>query len=66
MTQSAVTSRMIAVKHVKIDSVKRFEQVRRALEETIPKLNLGVREFSRKGAKAEEGTRPKALDLPGS
>ena len=49
---------MIAVKHVKLESAKRFEKVRRALEETIPKLNPGVREFLRKGdqerAKAEE------------
>ena len=54
---------MIAVKHVKIESVKRFEKVRRALEETIPKLNPGVREFLRKGdqerAKAEEEHAPK-------
>jgi uncharacterized protein (DUF302 family) len=63
MTQSAVTSRMIAVKHVKIESVKSFEEVRRALEETIPKLNPGVREFLRKGdqerARAEEEHGPK-------
>ena len=63
MTQSAVTSRMIAVKHVKIESVKRFEEVRRALEETIPKLNPAVGEFLHKGdqerAKAEEEHGPK-------
>src|SRR6202021_1966429 len=54
---------MIAVKHVKIESVKRFEEVRRALEETIPKLNPAVAEFLRKGdqerAKAEEEHGPK-------
>jgi len=63
MTQSAVTSRTIAVEHVKIESGKKFEEVRRALEETIPKLNPGVGEFLRKGdqerAKAEEEHGPK-------
>jgi hypothetical protein len=58
MTQSTVTSRTIAVDHIKIESGKTFEEVRRALEETIPKLNPGVREFLRKGdqerANAEE------------
>jgi Domain of unknown function DUF302 len=63
MTQSTVTSRTIAVDHIKIESGKTFEEVRRALEETIPKLNPGVREFLRKGdqerANAEEEYRPK-------
>ncbi|MEA2918819.1 MAG: hypothetical protein QOJ15_10900 [Bradyrhizobium sp.] len=35
MTQSTVTSRTIAVDHIKIESGKKFEEVRRALEETI-------------------------------
>jgi uncharacterized protein (DUF302 family) len=63
MTQSTVTSRTIAVEHIKIESGKKFEEVRRALEETIPKLNPAVREFLRKGdqerAKAEEEHGPK-------
>jgi hypothetical protein len=44
MTQSTVTSRTIAVEHIKIESGKKFEEVRRALEETIPKLNPGARD----------------------
>ena len=63
MTQSTVTSRTIAVDHIKIESGKKFEEVRRALEETIPKLNPAVGEFLRKGdqerAKAEEEDGPK-------
>jgi uncharacterized protein (DUF302 family) len=63
VTQSTVTSRTIAVEHIKIESGKKFEEVRRALEETIPKLNPAVGEFLRKGdqerAKAEEECGPK-------
>jgi uncharacterized protein (DUF302 family) len=63
MTQSTVTSRTIAVDHIKIESGKKFEEVRRALEETIPKLNPAVGEFLHKGdqerAKAEEQHGPK-------
>src|SRR3979409_2806249 len=63
MTQSTVTSRTIAVDHIKIESGKTFEEVRRALEETIPKLDPAVGEFLRKGdqerAKAEEEHGPK-------
>jgi uncharacterized protein (DUF302 family) len=63
VTQSTVTSRTIAVEHIKIESGKKFEEVRRALEETIPKLNPAVGEFLRKGdqerAKAEEEQGPK-------
>jgi hypothetical protein len=63
VAQSTVTSRMIAVEHIKIESGKRFEEVRRALEETIPKRNPAVGEFLRKGdqerAKAEEKHSPK-------
>jgi uncharacterized protein (DUF302 family) len=70
MTQSTVTSRTIAVDHIKIESGKTFEEVRRALEETIPKLNPGVRESLHKGdqerARAEEEHGPEAFDLPGS
>jgi uncharacterized protein (DUF302 family) len=63
VTQSTVTSRTIAVEHIKIASGKKFEEVRLALEETIPKLNPAVGEFLRKGdqerAKAEEEHGPK-------
>ena len=69
MTQSTVTSRTIAVDHIKIESGKKFEEVRRALEETIPKLNPAVGEFLDKGDQEREGrrgTRPEAFDLPAS
>ncbi len=63
VTHSTVTSRTIAVEHIRIESGKTFEDVRRALEETIPKLNPAVGEFLRKGdqerAKAEEEHGPK-------
>jgi uncharacterized protein (DUF302 family) len=63
VTQSTVTSRTIAVDHIKIESGKKFEEVRRTLEETIPKLNPAVGEFLHKGdqerARAEEEHGPK-------
>ena len=63
MAQSTVTSQTIAVEHIKIESGKKFEEVRRALEEAIPKLNPAVGEFLRRGdqerAKAEEEHGPK-------
>ena len=63
VTQSTVTARTIAVEHIKIESGKKFEEVRRALEETIPKLNPAVGKFLRKGdqerAKVEEEHGPK-------
>src|ERR1700676_176742 len=61
--QSSVTSRSIAIDHIKIESGKKFGEVRRALEETIPKLNPAVGKFLRKGdqerAKVEEEHGPK-------
>jgi uncharacterized protein (DUF302 family) len=63
VTQATVTSRTIGVEHIKIESEKKFEEVRRALEETIPKLSPAVGEILRKGdqerAKAEEEHGPK-------
>jgi hypothetical protein len=63
MTQSTVTSRTIAVEHIKIESGKSYVEVRRALEGTIPKLNPAVGKFLLKGdqerAKAEEEHGPK-------
>jgi hypothetical protein len=50
VAQSSITSHTIAVEHIKIESGKRFEEVRRALEETIPKLNPAVGEFLRKSS----------------
>jgi uncharacterized protein (DUF302 family) len=63
VAQSTVTSRVIAVEHIKIESKKKFEEVRLALEEAIPRLNPAVGEFLRKGdrerAEAEEQHGPK-------
>jgi uncharacterized protein (DUF302 family) len=63
VTQSTITSRVIAVEHIKIESKKKFQEVRVALEEAIPRLNPAVGEFLRKGdrerAKAEEEHGPK-------
>jgi uncharacterized protein (DUF302 family) len=63
VTQPTVTSRMIAFEHIKIESGRKFDEVRRALEETIPKLNPAVVEFLSNGdqarAKAEEERGPK-------
>jgi hypothetical protein len=63
VTQSTVTSRTIAVEHIKIKSEKKSEEVLRTLEESIPRLNPAVGEFLRKGdqerAKAEEEHGPK-------
>jgi uncharacterized protein (DUF302 family) len=63
VTQFTVTSQTIAVEHIKIVSGKKFEEVLRTLEETIPRLNPAVGEFLRKGdqehAKAEEEHGPK-------
>src|SRR5262245_9053328 len=58
-----VTSRVIAVEHIKIEPTKKFQEVRVALEEAIPRLDPAVGEFLRKGdrerAKAEEEHGPK-------
>jgi hypothetical protein len=63
MTQSIVTSRTISVEHIKIESGKTFEDVRRMLEVTIPKLDPAVGDILRKGdqerARAEEERGPK-------
>src|SRR5262245_40277782 len=56
------------VEHIKIESKKKFQEVRVTLEEAIPRLNPAVGEFLRKGdrerAKAEEehGPRLSILD----
>jgi hypothetical protein len=63
VTQSTVTSRTIAAEHIKIESKKNFEKVRKAFEERIPKLNPAVGDFLRRGdqerATAEEQDGPK-------
>jgi hypothetical protein len=42
MTQAAVTSRTIAVEHIKISSKHSFEEVRQKLEGTPPKYDRNI------------------------
>jgi hypothetical protein len=42
MTQSTVTSRTIAVEHIKIESGKKFEEVRRGLAAAPSLSDLGL------------------------
>jgi uncharacterized protein (DUF302 family) len=62
-TQPAVTSRTIAVEHIRISSGRPFAEVRRKLEGTVPKLDTRIAEALRngdqKGAKEYEENGPK-------
>lgn len=49
MAEPAVTSRTIAVEHIRIASDKPFEDVRRALEEGVPKVDPAIQEILRRG-----------------
>ena len=42
MTQATVTSRTIAVEHIKISSKHSFEEVRQKLEGTLPKYDRNI------------------------
>ena len=42
MKESAITSRTITVEHIRIQSERPFAQVRRKLEELVPKLDLSI------------------------
>ena len=42
--QASVTSRTIAVEHIRISSGRPFAQVRRKLEDTVPRLDTGIAE----------------------
>jgi hypothetical protein len=44
MSQASVTSRTIAVEHIRIASARPFVEVRRKLEDTVPKLDPGIAE----------------------
>ena len=62
-TQAAVTSRTIAVEHIRISSERPFAEVRRKLEDTVPKLDTGIAEVlstgDQKRAKDYEENGPK-------
>jgi hypothetical protein len=64
MTQSTVTSRTIAVDHIKIESGKKFEEVRRALEETIL-LRAGDERVTQVGRYLDETHQPTLLRAAG-
>ena len=53
MTQTTapaiLASRTIAVEHVKISSERSFAEVRRRLEDTLPKLDASIAEVLRSG-----------------
>ena len=48
-TQNFITSRTIAVEHIRISSGRSFVEVRRKLEGTVPKLDSGIAEALRSG-----------------
>jgi uncharacterized protein (DUF302 family) len=47
--QASFASRTIAVEHVKISSQRSFAEVRRRLEDTLPKLDVSITEVLRSG-----------------
>ena len=63
MTQSAVASQTIAIEHIRISSTRSFAEVRRKLEDTVPKLDPGIAEAlshgDQKRAKDYEENGPK-------
>ena len=61
--QASVTSKTIVVEHIRISSDRPFAQVRRKLEDTVPRLDTGIAEVLRSGdqkrAKSYEENGPK-------
>jgi hypothetical protein len=49
MSQVSVTSRTIPVEHIRIASARPFAEVRRKLEETVPKLDPSIAEALARG-----------------
>ena len=43
-TQASITSQTITVEHIRISSELSFAEVRRKLEGTVPKLDIGIAE----------------------
>jgi len=48
-TQGSITSRTIAVEHIRISSARAFAEVRRKLEATVPKLDTSIAEALNNG-----------------
>ena len=69
MTQATVTSRTIAVEHIKISSERSFEEVRQKLEGTLPKydrsIDAALRNGDKKSAKDYEENGPSAVNRGG-
>ena len=63
MTRISVTSRTIAVEHIRISSGRLFAEVRRRLEGAVPRLDIGLAEAlgsgDQKRAKDYEDNGPK-------
>jgi hypothetical protein len=63
MAEAATVTRNIPVEHIRIVSEKPFAEVRRALEETVPRLDPAIQEILRRGdavgAEAYDGFGPK-------
>jgi hypothetical protein len=61
--RASVTSQTIAVAHIRISSGRSFAEVRRKLEDTVPKLDTGIAEAlrsdDRKRAKDYEDNGPR-------
>jgi uncharacterized protein (DUF302 family) len=49
MTQATLTSNLLTVEHIRISSDHSFAEVRRRLEATLPKLDVGIAEVLRSG-----------------
>ena len=49
MTKTSLSSRTIAVEHIRILSGRPFEEVRRKLEDTVPKLDASIAEALSRG-----------------
>ena len=49
MTKTSLTSRTIAVEHIRILSGRQFAEVRRKLEDTVPKLDASIAEALSRG-----------------
>ena len=49
ITQACIASQTIAVEHIRISSRRPFAEVRRKLEDTVPKLDTGIAQVLRSG-----------------
>ena len=68
--QTSITSRMIAVEHIRISTGRPFAEVRRKLESTVPKLDTTIADALARGdqerAKDYEESGPKLSIFEGA